>query len=117
MFFIELQGAADGQLPAGGEGGQGRGLHRLGCRAFFYKNARTVHLCDEIGSSLQSCLKTSQRGRSFLKAQLNWDDGQRPGRLAKVRVELRQVWLMSPQCGLVTELQLGEAAPQAECPF
>ena len=42
-------------------------------------------------------------------------------RLAKVRVELRQVWLMSPQCRLlleVTDLQLREAAaPQAECPF
>ena len=71
----------------------------------------------------------------LLKAKLNWDrvrfwdaegqplesPGDLAGRLAKVRVELRQVWLMSPQCGLlleVTDLQLREAAaPQAECPF
>ena len=74
------------------------------------------------------------RGSAFLKAKLNWDrarfwdaDGQPlecpgdlAGRLAKVHVELRQVWLMSPQCGLlleVTDPQLREAAPQAECPF
>ncbi|CAE7844952.1 pfh1, partial [Symbiodinium sp. KB8] len=72
------------------------------------------------------------RGSAFLKAKLNWDrarfwdaDGQPlecpgdlAGRLAKVHVELRQVWLMSPQCGLlleVTDPQLREAAPQAEC--
>ncbi|CAE7524491.1 pfh1, partial [Symbiodinium microadriaticum] len=71
------------------------------------------------------------RGSAFLKAKLNWDrarfwdaDGQPlecpgdlAGRLAKVHVELRQVWLMSPQCGLlleVTDPQLREAAPQAE---
>ena len=89
----------------------------------------------EIEARMQSCLKTSQRGSSFLKAKLNWDrvrfwdaegqplesPGDLAGRLAKVRVELRQVWLMSPQCGLlleVTDLQLREAAaPQAECPF
>ena len=70
-----------------------------------------------------------------LLSKLNWDrvrfwdaegqplesPGDLAGRLAKVRVELRQVWLMSPQCGLlleVTDLQLREAAaPQAECPF
>ena len=89
----------------------------------------------EIEARMQSCLKTSQRGSSFLKAKLNWDrvrfwdgegqplesPGDLAGRLAKVRVELRQVWLMSPQCGLlleVTDLQLREAAArQAECPF
>ncbi|CAE7882720.1 unnamed protein product [Symbiodinium necroappetens] len=86
----------------------------------------------DVQARVQSCLKASQRGGSFLKAKLNWDrvrfwdaDGQPlespgdlAGRLAKVRVELRQVWLMSPQCGLlleVTDLQLREAAP--ECPF
>ena len=89
----------------------------------------------EIEARMQSCLKTSQRGSSFLKAKLNWDrvrfwdaegqplesPGDLAGRLAKVCVELWQVWLMSPQCGLlleVTDLQLREAAaPQAECPF
>ena len=72
----------------------------------------------DVQARMQSCLKTSQRGSARF-----WDADGQPldcPRLAKVRVELRQVWLMSPQCGLlreVTDLQLREAAPQAECPF
>ncbi|OLP76162.1 hypothetical protein AK812_SmicGene43938 [Symbiodinium microadriaticum] len=72
-----------------------------------------------------SCLKTSTRGNSFIKLKVCldrvrlWDaQGQplhEPGDLTnrecKVRPELRQVWMMSGQCGLlieVTDLMLRE---------
>ena len=59
------------------------------------------------------------QGEAELGGQPLESPGDLAGRLAKVRVELRQVWLMSPQCGLlleVTDLQLREAAArQAEC--
>ena len=89
----------------------------------------------ELEARLQSCLKTSQRGTPFLKAKLNWDrvrfwdtegyplqePGDLAGRSARVRLELRQVWVMNPQCGLlleVTDLQLQESEPaKVECPF
>ena len=82
-----------------------------------------------------SCLKTSSRGNSFIKLKVDlsrvhfWDADQQPledpgdlaNRACKVRADLRQVWLMSGQCGLlleVTDLQLREAeAPALRCPF
>ena len=84
---------------------------------------------------LQSCLKTGQRGSSFLKLKLNWDrahfwdvegqpiedPGDLSGRECRLSVELRQVWLMNPQCGLLLEVrdvQLREREPSAAaCPF
>ncbi|CAE7547017.1 unnamed protein product [Symbiodinium natans] len=89
----------------------------------------------ELEARLQSCLKTSQRGTPFLKTKLNWDrvrfwdtegyplqePGDLAGRSARVRLELRQVWVMNPQCGLlleVTDLQLQESEPaKVECSF
>ena len=87
----------------------------------------------EVEARLQSCRKTSARGNNFLKFKLNWDRVrvcQRPGaagvgdlagRSCKVRVELRQCWLMPPSWGIlmeVTDLMLMEAAPpQIQCPF
>ena len=79
--------------------------------------------------------KTSARGNSFLKFKLNWDRvrvwdasgqelqefGDLAGRSSKVRVEMRQCWLMPPSWGIlmeVTDLMLMEAAPPAaRCPF
>ena len=37
------------------------------------KSAREPKMCLEIEARMQSCLKTSERGSSFLKAKLNWD--------------------------------------------
>ena len=89
----------------------------------------------EVEARLQSCRKTSARGNSFLKFKLNWDRvrvwdasgqelqefGDLAGRSCKVRVELRQCWLMPPSWGIlmeVTDLMLMEAAPpQIQCPF
>ena len=87
----------------------------------------------EVEARMQSCLKTSSRGNSFVKFKLNWDrvriwdaSGQPlpdPGDLAsrscKLKVELRQCWLMPPSWGIlmeVTDLQLMEVAPPP-CPF
>ena len=73
----------------------------------------------EVEARLQSCRKTSARG--------NWDRvrvwdasgqelqefGDLAGRSCKVRVELRQCWLMPPSWGIlmeVTDLMLMEAA-------
>ena len=84
----------------------------------------------EVEARLQSCRKTN-----FLKFKLNWDRvrvwdasgqellefGDLAGRSCKVRVEMRQCWLMPPSWGIlmeVTDLMLMEAAPpQIQCPF
>ena len=85
----------------------------------------------DVQDRFQSCLKTSPRGGSYLKLKLDWgrvriwgpnqeelaEPGDLAGRECKVRCELRQVWVMSNQCGLlleVTDLQLKayEAAVQ-----
>ena len=80
-----------------------------------------------------SCLKTSTRGNSFIKLKVCldqvrlWDAQGQPlsemgdltNRECKVRAELKQVWMMSGQCGLlveVTDLMLKEEEPQ-RCPF
>ena len=87
----------------------------------------------DVKDRFQSCLKTSPRGGSYLKLKLDWgrvriwgpnqeelaEPGDLAGRECKVRCELRQVWVMSNQCGLlleVTDLQLNEAAGPV-CPF
>ena len=71
----------------------------------------------DVKDRFQSCLKTSPRGGSYLKL----NPSNLAGRECRVRCELRQIWLMSNQCGLlleVTDLQLKdyEAAGPA-CPF
>ena len=83
----------------------------------------------DVKDRFQSCLKTSPRGGSYLKLKMDWgrvrmwgpnqEELAEPGN--RVRCELRQIWLMSNQCGLlleVTDLQLKtyEAAGPA-CPF
>ena len=89
----------------------------------------------DVKDRFQSCLKTSPRGGSYLKLKMDWgrvrmwgptqeelaEPGNFAGRECRVRCELRQIWLMSNQCGLlleVTDLQLKtyEAAGPA-CPF
>ena len=89
----------------------------------------------DVKDRFQSCLKTSPRGGSYLKLKMDWgrvriwgpnqeelaEPGNLAGRECRVRCELRQIWLMSNQCGLlleVTDLQLKdyEAAGPA-CPF
>ena len=84
-------------------------------------------------SRFVSCLKTSTRGNSFIKLKVCldqvrlWDAQGQPlpemgdltNRECKVRAELKQVWMMSGQCGLlveVTDLMLKEQEPQ-RCPF
>ena len=85
----------------------------------------------DVKDRFQSCLKTSPRGGSYLKLKMDWgrvrmwgpnqeelaEPGNLAGRECRVRCELRQIWLMSNQCG-VTDLQLKtyEAAGPA-CPF
>ena len=80
-----------------------------------------------------SCLKTSTRGNPFIKVKVLldrvclWDAEQRPleevrdlrNRMCKLRTELKQVWMMSGQRGLlieVTDLMLRDEEPQ-RCPF
>ena len=87
----------------------------------------------DVEARFVSCLKTSARGNSFIKLKVDlsrvrfWDAEQQPleepgdlaSRECKVRAELKQVWLMSGQCGLlleVTDLMLKEQLPQ-QCPF
>ena len=84
-------------------------------------------------SRFVSCLKTSTRGNSFIKLKVCldrvnlWDAQMQPlhelgdltNRQCKVRAELKQVWMMSGQCGLlieVTDLMLKDEEPQ-RCPF
>ena len=84
-------------------------------------------------SRFVSCLKTSMRGNSFIKLKVCldrvnlWDAQMQPlhelgdltNRQCKVRAELKQVWMMSGQCGLlieVTDLMLRAEEPQ-RCPF
>ena len=91
---------------------------------------------EEVKERMASALKTSTRGTEFLKLKLNYDkmrlwgpDGEElpvqkwdlQGCLCKVHVELRQVWLMSSQCGVlaeVTDVMLQQAEPpKPQCPF
>ena len=94
-----------------------------------------AYRADQLESRFLSCIKESQRGVRFLKAKLNWDrvriwdvernaieePGDLAGRSARTRLELRQLWSMPPQCGLmieVTDLQLeGSAVAPETCPF
>ena len=87
----------------------------------------------EVKERFLSCLKTNARCDAFLKTKMDWDrvriwgpkgekledPGDLTGRECKVRCELRQVWLMTAQCGLlveVTDLMLKEPSSQ-RCPF
>ena len=87
----------------------------------------------EVKERFLSCLKTNARCEAFVKTKMDWDKlriwgpkgevlkepGELAGRECKVRCELRQVWLMTGQCGLlveVTDLMLRESSNE-RCPF
>ena len=87
----------------------------------------------DMESRFVSCLKKSTRGNPFIKLKVCldrvslWDPEQQPlqelgcltNRECTLRAELKQVWLMSGQCGLlieVTDLMLKDEEPQ-RCPF
>ena len=87
----------------------------------------------EVKERFLSCLKTNARCEAFLKTKMDWDRvriwgpqgevlkevGELAGRECRVRCELRQVWLMTGQCGLlveVTDLMLKEPS-SLRCPF
>ena len=86
------------------------------------------------GTTVQSCIKQTRSKAQCLKLKVNlnkarfWDaDGNRlqespaelRGRKALVAVEVRQLWIMGQQCGLLMEakdLKLQDATPQV-CPL
>ena len=87
----------------------------------------------EVKERFLSCLKANARSGAFLKTKMDWDrlriwgptgevlkePGELAGRECKVRCELRLVWLMTGQCGLlveVTDLMLRESSNE-RCPF
>ena len=87
----------------------------------------------EVKERFLSCLKANTRSEAFLKTKMDWDrlriwgpkgevlkePGELAGRDCKVRCELRQVWLMTGQCGLlveVTDLMLKDSGNE-RCPF
>ena len=87
----------------------------------------------EVKERFLSCLKTNARCEAFLKTKMDWDrvriwgpkgeelkePGDLAGRECRVKCELRQVWLMTGQSGLlieVTDLMLKEPGNQ-RCPF
>ena len=74
---------------------------------------------EEVKERMASAVKTSTHGTEFLKLKLNWErvrlwgpEGEElptqqwdlQGCLCKVHVELRQIWLMSSQCGVLAEV-------------
>ena len=91
---------------------------------------------EEVKERMASAVKTSTRGTEFLKLKLHYDkvrfwgpQGEElptqqwdlQGCLCKVHVELRQVLLMTSQCGVlaeVTDVMLQQCeAPKPQCPF
>ena len=87
----------------------------------------------EVKERFLSCLKANTRSEAFLKTKMDWErlriwgpkgevlkePGELAGRDCKVRCELRQVWLMTGQCGLlveVTDLMLKDSGNE-RCPF
>ena len=91
---------------------------------------------EEVQERMASALKISTKETEFLKLKLHWDkvrlwgpEGEKlpaqklhlQGCLCKVHVELRQVWLMSSQCGVlaeVTDVMLQHCEPpEPQCPF
>ena len=91
---------------------------------------------DEVKERLVSALKSSNRGTEFLKLKLHWEkvriwgpEGEElpseklnlQGCQCKLRVEFRQVWLMSSQCGVlaeITDVMLEQSEPpKPACPF
>ena len=98
------------------------------------KQASTQIAAKKLGSKLQSCVKQTRSKRQCLKLKANlakvrfWDtDGNRlisppvelRGRKALVAIEVRQLWIMGQQCGLLMEardVKLQDASPQ-QCPL
>ena len=83
-----------------------------------------------------SALKVSTRGTEFLKLKLRWEKAQLWGPAGeeiprqpldlqgchcRLRVELRQVWLMTSQCGVLAEITdvmlQQQEPPKPSCPF
>ena len=90
----------------------------------------------DVKQRMVSALKVSTRGSEFLKLKLHWEkvrlwgpEGEEipqqrcdlQGCHCRLRVELRQVWLMSSQCGVlaeITDVMLQEQEPpKPSCPF
>ena len=98
------------------------------------KQASTQIAAKKLDSKLQSCVKQTRSKRQCLKLKANlakvrfWDtDGNRlisppaelRGRKALVAIEVRQLWIMGQQCGLLMEardVKLQDASPQ-QCPL
>ncbi|CAE7731333.1 unnamed protein product [Symbiodinium microadriaticum] len=98
------------------------------------KQAETHVAAKNLDSKLQTCMKQTRNKRECLKPKANlvkvrfWDaDGNRlmnppaelKGRKALVAVEVRQLWIMGQQCGLLMEvrdIKLQDASPQ-QCPL
>ena len=97
-------GAAPGDRAAGG----GAALAAVLPRLKIFGKGLVPH---EVEARMQSCLKTSSRGNSFVKFNI-WDTSGQPlpdpgdlaGRSCKLKVELRQCWLMPPSWGILMEV-------------
>ena len=91
---------------------------------------------EDVKQRMVSALKVSTRGTEFLKLKLNWEKAQLWGPAGeeiprqpldlqgchcKLRVELRQVWLMTSQCGVLAEITdvmlQQQEPPKPSCPF
>ena len=90
----------------------------------------------DVKQRMVSALKVSTRGTEFLKLKLHWEkarlwgpEGEEipqqrcdlQGCHCRLRVELRQVWLMSSQCGVLAEITdvmlQQQEPPKPSCPF
>ncbi|OLP72368.1 hypothetical protein AK812_SmicGene48212 [Symbiodinium microadriaticum] len=91
---------------------------------------------EDVKQRMVSALKVSTRGTQFLKLKLHWEKVQLWGPAGeeiprqpldlqgchcKLRVELRQVWLMTSQCGVLAEITdvmlQQQEPPKPSCPF
>ena len=91
---------------------------------------------EDVKQRMVSALKVSTRGTEFLKLKLHWEKAQLWGPAGeeiprqaldlqgchcKLRVELRQVWLMTSQCGVLAEITdvmlQQQEPPKPSCPF
>ena len=91
---------------------------------------------EDVKQRMVSALKVSIRGTQFLKLKLRWEkvqlwgpggeeSPQQPldlqGCHCRLRVELRQVWLMTSQCGVLAEITdvmlQQQEPPKPSCPF
>ena len=98
------------------------------------KQASSQVLAKRLDSKLQSCIKQTRTKGQAMKLKVNlgtvrfWDaSGNRltnapaelRGRKALVAIEVRQLWIMGQQCGLLMEvrdIKLQDASPQ-QCPL